>query len=209
MSVANRPWRAWDSWGSWHTQPGTAIPENRQFQQEDPIRDEFGLAKWAARFPREVRRLLSIGLIAYGGSLDHSPDTNGYGTVPELVVLGGLIELGFRSAPNGFIGHSAHCFVFQSALFGGRKPGGAVADFIVFNMHRTLAVRVDSIFHSLDDPFGGARAVERDKVQGLRLLAAPFIDRVIDVNQAEDGHPLENGPEMMIRRDFLRILERI
>lgn len=200
-------WRAWQSWGTWHEWPTRDEPPVLQeWRKELPIRDQYGLAAWAQRFPNEVRRRLAVALRRTGGSLDHPPTTAGYGTVPELVVMGGLFELGFKSAPRGFIGHSNRSFIFQSKLLGGRKPGGAVADFIVFNNLVTTAVRVDSIYHNLESPFGGGVATEKDKIQALRLQAEPFVDRVVDVNRKEDGYPLEHGPEAAINRDFLRIL---
>ena len=208
MSATRKQWKAWSSWGAVHPRYPEHLSPVREFRDEDPIRDQFGLGKWAARFPPEVRRLLVIALRSTGGSLDHPTSPVGYGTVPELVILGGLLERGFTSSRSGFIGHSVHSFIFQSKLLGGRKPGGAVADFIVFNQHRTIAVRVDSIYHNPESPFGGAAATERDLVQAARLIGEPFIDRVVDVNRREDGYPLEHGPGMLIRRDFERIMER-
>lgn len=211
MSVAQSKrtrveWRAWNSWGAWHQSPIKGSAPLHEFRDELPIRDEYGLGPWAQKFPKIIRYYVSIALRATGGSLDEHPQSKGYGTVPELVVMGGLLLRHFQATRNGFFGSSARAFTFQTKLLGGRQPGGAVSDFVVFNCGITTAVRVNSIYHSLENPFGGVEAYNRNLVQGLRLWATNYIDRVIDVNLPEKGFPLENGPDSLVLEDFRRIL---
>lgn len=169
--------------------------------------DEFGLTNTIYnKFPKATRYYVSVALTALNLPTDIPPQAQGFGTIPELCIYGGLLERGYKRSSNGFVDAPGRSFIFQSRLLGGRVPGGAVADFVVFTAGVTIAVRVESIFHSVGQPFGsGGVKIEEDYLQRLRLESAGFIDMVIDVNRASTGFCLENGPDVLVEDDFRRI----
>jgi hypothetical protein len=219
---ASGGWTKWDApdawdrphrWQDWAEQLPT-LHEAREPEQTG--NDEFGFSLQVfGRFPRDVRYYLNVAYEDIGLNKQQTPtaqtmqygDRGQAGTVPELVFYGLLRDNGFRYLPRGFFAPSTRGFVFQSRLLGGRVPGGAVADFVVFNNHRTIAVRIHSIFHDERNPFGsGGAKTEEDRRQRIKLVSTNYIDNVVDVNRSIDGAPLENGPGMLIREDLRRVM---
>lgn len=173
-------------------------------ENPEPLRDEFGLLWTIYRnFPRIIREYVAYALEHISGaSKSVSPSQAGYGTVPELVVYGGLLKRGYDPQVTRSKG-----FYFQSSMLGGRVPGGAVVDFLVIvGSGERVGVRVQSKFHALQDPFGlGTQKVYADEAQRLRLLTNRTITRLVDVN-LPPLRALENGPEAAVYREFERIL---
>jgi hypothetical protein len=215
-------WQQWDAadawdrphrWKDWSSQV-PALPEEREPAVTG--NDEYGFALDVfGRFPRDVRYYLDIAYEYIGLNKQQTPtqqtmaqgDRGQAGTVPELVFFGLLLDNGFTYAPRGFLAPTTRSFIFQSRLLGGRVPGGAVADFVVFHNRRVLAVRIHSIFHDERNPFGtGGSKSEEDRRQRIKLVSAGYIDNVVDVNRSIDGAPLENGPGHLIRNDLRRVM---
>ena len=178
-----------------------ALPELKQ--PKDRSTDQYGLSmETFGTLPSICRRYLSTANEKYGLPKDVTPTQLGFGTIPEIVFMGGLLVRGFR--PNMPLGGG---FVFQSELLGGRRlPGGTVADFTVYVGNRVVAVYVDSFFHSAQNPFGGAAKIEQEVRLRLRLLSRAGVDAVIRVSRVEEGNPLEHGPAILVERDFQRVL---
>lgn len=172
------------------------------------LTDRFGLASSVYdRFPEAVRFYLAIGLKAYGLPLDKAPGIVGFGTVPELCMMGLLLDAGFTAAKFGFYGRTARSFIYQSDLLGGRVPGGAVADFVVYHNGLVIPVRVQSVFHDINMPFGGGGRKEgEDDLQRYLLNSQSFVTTTIDVNLGEMGYPLEQGNWAQVRRELHRVL---
>jgi hypothetical protein len=178
--------------------------------------DEFGFSLSVfGRFPRIIRYYLSIAYDYANLDKRQTPSQQGLvggdrgvaGTVPEMVFFGMLLDAGFRISQSGFFGKTPRSFLFQSRLLGGRVPGGAVSDFVVFINGRTIAVRIHSVFHEERNPFGsGGAKSEEDKRQRIKLRSAGYLDNVVDVNRASDGLPLENGPAALVRNDLRRVM---
>lgn len=186
--------------GNWRPHNETRIPE-----AVEPARDEFGLNNEVfGRYPKACRRYVAIALRHFGLPFDVTP--KGFATIPELVMVGMLLDRGFQSQTI----NSNRSFNFQSHELGGRQPGGAVVDVAVYYGGEAIAVRVQSAFHGLDFPFGtGGAKFEEDQRQRARLWSHGLFDRVVDVNRPEDGGPLENGSEALLNREFDRVLGRL
>ena len=130
------------------------------------------------------------------------PSAYGAGTTPEMVVFGGLLDLGFS-----FRTGSWRSFEFQSNLLGGRRiPGGTVADFTVWNGATRIAVYVESVFHQPSFIWTGRGKVEEERVTRLKVLARTGIDRVVEMNSVDRGMPLEHGPDSLVDAEFQRLL---
>ena len=173
--------------------------------------DEFGLSYELYRYtPHLSRQYVARALEHLGLSKRISPTQQGTGTIPELVVYGGLLARGFHDytvGGGGGHGIGPRGFVFQHPALGGRsRHGGSVIDVKVFFMGERIAVRVQGKFHALDGPRpdGGAK-VTSDQLQVQRLGAESDIDRVVDVNV---NFELEHGPDMLVLGEFERILGR-
>lgn len=208
-------WTLWDSPDAWSRprrwRPGQLdLPSARI--EEPPTEaeqvDRYGLAlNLYGRFPLSVRHFCNIALEYLRIPKDVPPQQVGFGTVPELVFYGLLLDAGYRPARNGFLGRSTRSFLFQSRLLGGRVPGGAVSDFVVFTARRSVAVRVQSVFHDERNPFGsGGAKSEEDRRQRIRLVSTNYISAVVDVNRPDDGLPLEQGPWVRITNDLRRVV---
>lgn len=173
---------------------------------ESPV-DEFGLARSIyERFPREQRRLISLAFAEVGGNKRGRPPFGA--TVVEFIMFGLLLDHGFAYR-QGVIGGS-RSFTFQSYELGGRQPGGAVVDFMVYHnaLHgRGIAVRVQSVFHDLRDPFGGGGQVNVIEARlRQQLLGTFYVDRVVDVNvPPERVLETTTSPERL-HREMLRVL---
>lgn len=166
--------------------------------------DEFGLPRTAyADLSPLGRAWLARAYEWFGTVKTIAPTQQGMGTVPEMVLFGGLLEAGFTPGKRGPRG-----FLFQSAVLGGRATagGGAVLDFSVHHNGRVVAVGVDSLFHAPNNPFGGRAKTVEDERQRLRTLTRGAVDVSITVNRFIDGHPLEHGPDQLVRADLQRVL---
>lgn len=166
----------------------------------------FGLGPWAEDLPGISKQYVSRAYEFFQADKRLPPSQHfgpTSGTIPELVVFGGLLVRGFTP-----YGGTARSFEFQSMQLGGRElPGGAVVDFILFHNNRRIGVRVESVFHALSDPFGrGASEVEEARRQKARLLARGAVDNIVDVNLASQGFALEHGPSAVVHNDFRRML---
>lgn len=161
--------------------------------------DEHGLSlKVTAKMSALGREYLALAYRFFGLNTRLSPSQQGYhiaGTLPELVFCGALLAHGYTP------GKHAHGFIFQQALLGGRVPGGSLTDFTMFNGPRQIAVYVDSIYHSLRNPFGAGAKISQDKLLRERILSRTSIAAVVSVNKELDGFPLENGPDMLLAKE--------
>lgn len=189
--------------------PTAPVPRTTQLPippTAEGLTDEYGLATSVyARFPDAVRFYLNIGLEAYGLPKDKAPGLIGFGTVPELCMFGLLIDNGFRLAKFGFYGRNARSFLYQSDLLGGRMPGGAVADFVIYVNGLVIPVRVQSVFHDVNMPFGGGGRKEgEDELQRYMLNSQSFVTTTVDVNLGSMGYPLEKGNWVQVKREFRR-----
>ncbi len=166
--------------------------------------DEFGLGWWAHELPRLARQYIARAYEEFHLDKRYQPievyGQGSSGTVPEAVLHGGLLSRGY-----GFRKGSPS-FDFQDPRLGGRKlPGGAVVDLVVYERGRVGGVRVSSIYHSLQDPFGrGGSETEEARQQRVRLLARGGLDWVLDVNLPPQ-FCLEHGPDPAIDADLDRI----
>lgn len=171
------------------------------------IVDEFGLAlSIYERFPREQRRLIAKAFSEVGGDKRGKPPLGA--TIVEWIVFGLLLDHNF-SYRQGQVG-GARSFTFQSYELGGRQPGGSVVDFMVYHnaIHgRGIAVRVQSVFHDLRNPFGGGGQVQQVEARLKRqLMATFFVDRVVDVNRPPE-RVLETSPSSVrVHQEMWRIL---
>lgn len=171
-------------------------------RQTEDAADQFGLGPWARDLDTAIKSY--IGRVYRFFHINPMLDPtaffgHGQGTIPELVVFGFLLEEGFEYNSVGPRG-----FRFQSDEAGGRKTaGGAVVDIEVFHAGRRIAVRVNSIYHQANDPFGGGKAVWANEEQRIRLMGSDRFDVVIDVNEHLE---LEHGPAEAIKHDLSRIL---
>ena len=198
--------RSFRSFSRWSDRSETGQPT--PFEAPTPLVDEFGLSLAIyERFPYAVRYYVNEVLEYLGMAKDEPPQGQGFGTIPELVFYGLLLEVGWTPTRFGFLDRAPKRFIFQSRLLGGRQPGGAVADFVLFTGGRTNAVRISSVYHSEDNPVGsGGAKTEGGRRQRSRLRSAGFLDNVVDVNRPGDRHPLENGPLALMKQDRQRAL---
>lgn len=175
--------------------PGLEIPE---VPKPAP---RFGFGVWADGLPPRSLEYLREAYEYFKLDPRVPPTHQEWGTIPEMVVMGGLIERNFEYGQ-----HFGRGFDFQSELLGGRNlPGGAVVDVVVYHNARVVGVRVQSVFHGLRSPFGGGGAkVEEDINQRIRLETRGSLDGVVDVNANQE---LELGPDPLVDREFERILE--
>lgn len=180
-----------------YPEPAAAPREKERFV------DEFGLSYELYRYyPKLSRQYIATAIEHVGGDKLTPPIQQGIGTAPELVIIGGLLERDFDF--QGIRGNRS--FYFQSEELGGRRPGGAVVDVMVYIGGEKIGVRVQSRWHALNEPFFQGRAkVEEDKRQLLRLLSNAQIDRIVDVNQPPQL-VLETGPDALVLREFDRII---
>jgi len=171
--------------------------------------DEFGLGSWARPLNRASRRYIGVTYRYFGFDGRQQPVevfSATAGTVPESVTFGWLLTNGYT-----FRQHGPRGFDFQGSVLGGRaiQGGGAVVDFIVYRDHLTIAVRVESPFHTAFDPFGrGGVKARMDFEQGIRLKSMGGFNIVMSVNLGVWGFPLSNGPADLVDVDLGRI-ERI
>lgn len=179
------------------------FPDPRSsINREDAQTDSYGLGPPYATYPDRSRYYAAIAVKYFGLSPLVSPRP--FATIAELVVFGMLLDAGFYH----YIGPepAEGTFVFQSYELGGRQPGGAVVDFVLFH-YGQIGIRVQSIFHSPQSPFGNGAGDLREREQELRLLGRGF-DRIVDVNEPERGYPIENGPDELVDQELQRILGR-
>ena len=171
-------------------------------RQQDRAVDQFGLGPWAKDLNDAIKSY--IGEVYRFFHIDPMLQPSGFfgagaGTIPELVVFGFLLRQGYQYNHTGPRG-----FRFQGDEIGGRQTaGGAVVDIEVFTGTRRVAVRVNSIFHQANDPFGGGKAVWANEEQRIRLMGSHRFDVVMDVSQNRE---LELGPAEAIEADLRRIL---
>lgn len=169
----------------------------------NPLKDEFGLAwVWVEGLGNRVRWWLSLAYEELGFDKNIPPSRQGNygssGTIPEMAFLGGLISRGKRYMED---------YEFQSEALGGRRfPGGAVLDFLVYTNGLRVGVRVESVFHASDFVFAGMGKVREDEGQRIRLLSGGVVDRVVGVNRASDGYPLEGSNDALADADLDRVL---
>lgn len=148
------------------------------------------------------RYLVAKCLDFLGMPKDRSP--SGVITIPECVFFGLCLEYGLTW--DGGYGND-NSFSFQSWELGGRQPGGAVVDFVIWQSGKPVAVRVQSVFHAAGSPFSSESGPMRERDQEVRLLAEGF-SRVVDVNRPEDGLPLESKDGSRIYGEMERALGR-
>lgn len=174
-----------------------------------PLVGVDGLGPWADDLPPKSREYIRRAydffrldpLLPPSQQVMPAGDSGKGGTVPEMVVLGGLLARRYS-----FGGGSARSFANQDWVLGGRRiPGGAVVDTVVFLAGEVVAVRVESVFHAPNGVFAGGAKVEQDRNQRIRLESRGGYQRIVDVNRYSDGFPLENGPDALVDRDFDRI----
>lgn len=165
--------------------------------------NSLGLGSPYWTYPEASQEYAVIALDYLGLPKDRNPSP--FGTIAEMVVFGMLLDGGFYH----YIGDepSNGSFVFQSYELGGRQPGGAVVDFVVFHGNSEIAIRVQSIFHSPKSPFGNGAGELRELEQRNRLLTAGF-ERVVGVNEPP-SFVIENGPNEAVRQEYSRILGHI
>jgi hypothetical protein len=176
--------------------PGTLAHVPLSKPADNYATDEHGLSLLVtARMSALGREYLALAYRYFSLNPRLPPSKQGFrtaGTLPELVFLGALLAHGYTP------GQHPQGFVFQQALLGGRVPGGSLTDFTIFNSSRPVAVYVDSIYHSLRNPFGAGAKISQDKILREQVLSRTFIKAVVAVNIEADGFPLENGPDMLI-----------
>lgn len=167
------------------------------------LTDEFGLAlSWVDGLGSRARSWLALAYQELGFDKRIPPSQQGHygssGTIPEMVFLGGLLSRGKRYMED---------YEFQSEALGGRRfPGGAVLDFLVYTNGLRVGVRVESVFHASDFVFAGMAKVREDEGQRIRLLSSGIVDRVVGVNRASDGYPLEGANDALCDADVDRVL---
>ncbi len=187
--------------------PGRAstgqLPEIPAPKAAEPVTDEFGLSvELFGQMSPLGRQYLAACLDYLKLPKDVSPTRSGFGTIPEAVFFGGLLAHGFLLGAAG-----SRSFAFQSAMLGGRQtPGGTVVDFMLYHGGRRIAVYVESVFHTKDNPFGGLAKIGEDDARFTRLLATQGVDALLQVNRGGEGHPFEHGPDSLITADFRRVL---
>jgi hypothetical protein len=185
---------------------GAALPSLQpKGLPDDQNTDEHGLNRRMVALMSPLARLALSRAYEYWHMDKRQPPSvfftaGSSGTMPELVFFGLLLLYGYQP------GQGAQHFVFQKALLGGRVPGGSLADFVVFNGPRPIAVYVDSFYHSLANPFGAGQKRWRDKILFERVLSRATISEIRIVNGERYGYPLENGPDSLIRLEIESVL---
>lgn len=163
--------------------------------------DEFGLSTTVFKEYGPIqRRYVALCYEDMGLNKMLPPTHQRFGTIPEAIFYGGLLARDYRR------GRFGHGFGFQSDLLGGRVPGGSVADFMVYVGPRRIAVFVQSFFHALNSPFGGAAKVETDTTLFRRVHAFGGINAVVLVNLPNAGFPLERGTTAQVDAEYRRVL---
>ena len=107
----------------------------------------------AAKGKREPRgtRIRKYGLTPEERYMLLAPE----GTAPERLLFGWLKRHGFM-------------FSFQQPVMGGRSPGGAVVDFIIYDKYPPIALRVMSYWHT------SLAAQWHDELQRERLIEVGY-----------------------------------
>ena len=190
------------------TRPGRGKPPAALEKQKpgQAAVDEFGLDVGIfGRYPRRSREYCAIALRYLKMPLNVTPSSLvfGGGTIPEMVMFGGLLKRGYIYNSYGPKG-----FAFQRDVLGGRaiSGGGAVEDIVVYRAGRAIAVPVQSVFHGVDNPFGGGLSkVYSDREQQVHVLSRGRINAVVPVNEPERGSVLENGPDSAVDFEFTRV----
>jgi len=77
------------------------------------------------------------------------------GTAPERMLFGWLVTHGIS-------------FTFQEPVLGGRVPGGAIIDFVIYEVEPPLAIRVQSYWHT------SGESMLHDEVQAGVLMDLGF-----------------------------------
>lgn len=175
---------------------------SRDIPSIESLTDSYGLGPGYQTYPDRSRFYIAMAVRYLGLNPMVSPRP--FATIAELVVFGMLLYAGFHH----YVGPEPTdgTFIFQSYELGGRQPGGAVLDFVVFH-NGQVGIRVQSVFHSDQSPFGNGAGDLREREQELRLLGQGFV-RIVDVNQPVRGYPLENGPNEAVDQELDRILGR-
>lgn len=183
-------------------QPG--MPTLEVYPEAKPVVDEFGLDVGIyGNFPREQRRLLALAIRDMDGSKRARPPLGA--TIPEAIFYGLLVDNGFSHRP-GVLAGSRH-FIFQSYQLGGRQPGGAVVDFMVYYNGARIAVRVQSVFHALRHAFSSGGQTQQVELRlKEQLLAAFFIDDVVDVNEPPERVLETRNDPARIKSELDRVL---
>lgn len=182
---------------------GADLPPLSAPEQREPDTDEYGLLYTMTQDMSPLGRQYLARCMEFM-NLDKTvpPVQQGFGTIPEAVFFGGLLERDFTFGAVG-----SQSFEYQSATLGGRQsPGGTVIDFILHSGNRRIAVYVESVFHTKANPFGGMAKIGEDDARFTRALATRGIDALVQVNRGGEGHPLEHGPDALVVRDFQRAL---
>lgn len=169
-----------------------------------PETDEFGLSLAIyGEYPREQRRLAAKMISELGGNKRARPPAGA--TIAEAVFFGLLLEAGFQWTNDVTVGASR--FRFQSYELGGRQPGGSVTDFYINHNGTRIAVRVQSVYHSLVDPFGGGGQIQARELRlKQELLASRYIDEVRDVNEPPERVLETSNNTARVRRELDRAL---
>lgn len=156
-------------------------PSLERITAKEPDTDEFGLSLAVyGEYPREQRRLAAKMITELGGNKRARPPAGA--TIAEAVFFGLLLDAGFEWTNALTVTQGK--FRFQSYELGGRQPGGAVTDFYINHNGTRIAVRVQSVYHSLIDPFGGGGQIQAREIRlKAELLASRFIDFLADVNE--------------------------
>ncbi len=181
-------------------------PVKAEVKRAEPGVDEFGLDPGIfGRYPRKSRQYCALALEFLKMPKDVTPSSLvfGGGTIPEMVMFGGLLARGYV-----YNGGPPKGFAFQRDVLGGRAiaGGGAVEDIVVYRAGRVIAVPVQSVFHGVDNPFGGGLSkIYSDREQQVRVLSRGRVDAVVPVNEPERGSVLENGPDAAVDHEFTRI----
>jgi hypothetical protein len=175
-------------------------------QQEKPPTDEFGLATAVyGHAPRQSRQFVSLCLETLNKPKNIPPSFIfgvSAGTIPELCTFGYLINEGFNYRQSG-----VRSFSWLSYELGaGNIEAGTQLDFSVYiGPNRRIGVDVDSVFHSVKNPYGAGQKLEQDRRRRQRLLSAGGLANVISVNRAPQ-HALEHGPNELVVPELRRIL---
>lgn len=167
-----------------------------------PLRDEYGLPPSYQNYGPEQRRLIRRAFQGAGYPVTEKPPLRA--TIPEWIFFGLLLDWTFEWR-QGVMGGYRH-FTFQSYELGGRQPGGAVVDFMVYYNGTAVAVRVHSVYHEAVSPFGdGGQKSVTDTRSRLQLMASRFISRVVDVNSSPE-RALEVGSRQQVQAEIHKVL---
>lgn len=122
----------------------------------------------AKKGPKEPRgtRLRRYGLTPEERYMQYAPE----GTSPERLLFGWLMRHDFM-------------FEFQAPLMGGRTPGGAVVDFIIYDKQPPIILRIMSYWHESASAQWNDQ-IQRDALETLGYQVEDVWER--EINTVED-----------------------